>query len=189
MLIIITGPSGVGKTTIIKALLETDPKMRYSVSLTTRERRHNEQDGVDYHFISKEEFKSKIENDELAEWSEVYGKYYGRLRKDLDELSRQFDVLVGIDVQGALKLKKTHPHGIFIFILPKSEIALEQQLRGRRTEDESSLSIRLSSAIKEIGKADNFDYKVVNDIIDEAVKKVQAIMIAEKCRVKKENEK
>ncbi|MDQ1316748.1 MAG: guanylate kinase [Candidatus Poribacteria bacterium] len=187
MLIIITGPSGVGKTTIIKALLETDPKMRYSVSLTTRERRHNEQDGVDYHFISKEEFKSKIENDELAEWSEVYGKYYGRLRKDLDELSRQFDVLVGIDVQGALKLKKTHPYGIFIFILPKSEIALEQQLRGRRTEDESSLSIRLSSAIKEIEKAGNFDYKVVNDIIDEAVKKVQAIMIAEKCRVKIEN--
>jgi len=185
MLIVITGPSGVGKTTIIKALLETDSKLRYSVSITTRERRNNEQDGVDYCFISTEEFKKKISEDEFAEWSEVYGKYYGRLRKDLDELSRQFDVLVGIDVQGALKLRKTHPHGVFIFILPKSEMALEQQLRGRGTEDESSLNIRLNAAIKEIEKADNFDYKVINDTVIEAVKKIQAVMTAEKCRVRK----
>jgi guanylate kinase len=185
MLIIITGPSGVGKTTIIKSLLETDSNLRYSVSLTTRECRYNEHDGVDYHFISTEEFKEKIAKDELAEWSEVYGKYYGRLKKDLDELSREFDVLVGIDVQGALKLKKTHPYSVFIFILPNSETALEQQLRGRGTDDESSINTRLDSAIHEIEKADNFDYKVVNNTVGEAVKTIRAIMIAEKCRVKR----
>ena len=179
MLIIITGPSGVGKTTIIKALMKSDTRLIYSVSLTTRELRHNEQDGVDYRFVSVEEFKEKIAKDELAEWSEVYGKYYGRLRKELDELSRHSDVLVGIDVQGAAKLKKTHPHGVFIFILPKSEVALEQQLKGRGTEDELSIKTRLNAAIHEIEKADSFDYKVVNDTVNESVKKIQAIMIAE----------
>lgn len=183
MLIVITGPSGVGKTTIIKSLLRLNPNFKYSVSLTTRQPRHNEKHGIDYHFISEEEFKDKIAKDEFAEWSEVYGKYYGRLKKDLDDSAS--DVVVGIDVQGALKLKKTHPQGIFIFILPKSEKALEMQLRGRGTENESSLKTRLDSAIHELNKADEFDYKVVNDEVNEAVKKIMCIIVAEKCRVRK----
>lgn len=185
MLIIITGPSGVGKTTIIRSLMKADPKLKYSVSLTTREPRPHEMDGIDYHFVSIEEFKKKIENDEFAEWSEVYGKYYGRLKKDLEEISLENDVLVGIDVQGAEKLKEKYPDGVSIFILPKSESALESQLRGRRTESEESLKLRLNTAIQEIKKADIFDYKVVNDKVFKAVKKIQCIIISEKCKTKK----
>lgn len=184
MLIIITGPSGVGKTTIIRSLIKADPKLKYSVSLTTRDPRPHEIDGVDYHFISVDEFKEKIKNNEFAEWSEVYGKYYGRLKKDLEEISRENDVLVGIDVQGAEKLKSKYPDGVSIFILPRSESALESQLRGRGTESEESLKIRLNTAIQEIKKADIFDYKVVNDKVYEAVRKIQCIIIAEKCKTK-----
>ncbi len=186
MLIIITGPSGVGKTTIIRSLIKADPKLKYSVSLTTREPRPREIDGVDYHFVSESEFKEKIKNDEFAEWSEVYGKYYGRLKKDLEEVSRENDVLVGIDVQGAEKLKAKYPDGVSIFILPKSESALESQLRGRGTESEESLKTRLNMAIQETKKADIFDYKVVNDKVYETVKKIQCIIIAEKCKNKKQ---
>ncbi len=185
MLIVITGPSGVGKTTIIKSLLDLYPDLKYSVSMTTRQPRHNEKNGVDYHFVSEEEFKSRIEKDEFIEWSEVYGKYYGRLKKDLEEISRESDVLVGIDVQGAEKLKEKYPECVSIFILPKSESALESQLRGRRTESEESLKTRLSTAIQEMEKADIFDYKVVNDKVFEAVKKIQCIITAEKCKTKK----
>ena len=184
MLIIITGPSGVGKTTIIRSLIKADPKLRYSVSLTTRKPRPREIDGVDYHFVSIAEFKEKIKNDEFAEWSEVYGQYYGRLKRDLEEISRENDVLVGIDVQGAEKLKAKYPEGVTIFILPKSESALESQLKGRGTESEESIKTRLNTAIHEIKKADIFDYKVVNDKVFEAVKKIQCIIIAEKCKTK-----
>ncbi len=184
MLIVITGPSGVGKTTIIKALMKAEPSLKYSVSITTRKPRHNENQGVDYHFVSVGDFERMIEKNDLAEWSEVYGKYYGRSREELDELSKNYDTLVGIDVQGAMKLQKTYPHGIFIFILPKSEEALEKQLRGRRTDGESSIKTRLNAAIDEIEKADNFNYKVVNDIVEKAVKKIESIIVAEKCRVR-----
>lgn len=185
MLIVITGPSGVGKTTIINSLLKQDPNLKYSVSMTTRQPRHNEKNGVDYHFVSEDEFKARIEKNEFIEWSEVYGKYYGRLKKDLEDTTS--DTLIGIDVQGALKLKRIYPQAVFIFILPKSEKALEMQLRGRRTEDESSLRVRLDNAINEIKRADEFDYKVVNDEVNDTVKKIMCIIIAEKCRTKKLN--
>lgn len=177
MLIVITGPSGVGKTTIINSLLRGDKNLKYSVSLTTRKPRHNEKHGIDYYFINEDKFKEMIENNELVEWSEVYGKYYGRSKKELDELSSNYDVLVGIDVQGALKLKKAYPNGVFIFILPKSKEALEKQLRGRGTDDESSIKIRLDSAMQEMEKSCNFDYKVVNDVVNKAVKEIQSIII------------
>jgi len=180
MLIVITGPSGVGKTTIIKSLLKADSNLRYSVSLTTRPPRTRERDGVDYRFISTEEFLEKVRNDEFAEWSEVYGRYYGRLKKDLEEMARFGDVLVGIDVQGAMKLQHIYPYGVFIFLLPKSETALEAQLRKRRTEDETTIKVRLDAAIQEMEKADSFDYKVVNNLVSETVKEIQSIIAAEK---------
>jgi len=172
MLVVITGPSGVGKTTIIEALLKADPKFRYSTSLTTRQPRHGEVDGVSYHFTSLEDFRKKIQRDEFAEWSEVYGKYYGRLKKDLDDMMRHGDVLVGIDIQGAKKLRDKYPKSIFIFLLPRSEAALEKQLRGRKTDDEASIKTRLDAALREMEQADDFDYTVVNDKINETVKKV-----------------
>lgn len=180
MLIVITGPSGVGKTTIIKSMLKSDPSLKYSVSLTTRQQRFNEVNGIDYHFVSLEEFHEKVKNGEFAEWSEVYGKYYGRLKKDLDDLMQCADVLVGIDIQGAIKLQDKYPQGVFIFLLPRSEDALEMQLRGRSTDDAASIKIRLNAAIQEIEQADKFKYKIVNNKISETVKEVKSILVTEK---------
>jgi len=180
MLVVITGPSGVGKTTIIKALLKADPNLRYSTSLTTRQPRPGEVGGMYYHFTSPEEFRNKIKRDEFAEWSEVYGEYYGRLKKDLEDLMRRGDVLVGIDPQGAMKLRDKYPEGVFIFLLPRSKAALEAQLRGRKTDDEASIETRLDAALREMKQADDFDYTVVNDKISETVKKVQSILTDER---------
>jgi guanylate kinase len=137
-------------------------------------------DGVDYRFISLEEFQAKIENDEFVEWSEVYGEYYGRLKGDLEKQMRSGDVVVGIDPQGAAKLLAKYPEGIFIFLLPRSEAALETQLRGRRTDDEASIKRRLKAALQEMKQADNFEYRVVNDKIDKTVKEVQSILSMER---------
>ena len=180
MLVIITGPSGVGKTTIIEWMLKADPNLKYSVSLTTRQPRPGEVDGIDYRFVSSEEFHEKIEKGEFAEWSEVYGEYYGRLEKDLNDLMHRCDALVGIDVQGAMKLRDKYSEGVFIFLLPKSKAVLAERLRKRRTEDEVSMKTRLDAAFKEMSQADNFDYAVVNDKISETVKKIQSILIAER---------
>ena len=174
MLVVITGPSGVGKTTIIKSLLKADTGLRYSKSLTSRRPRPNEADGDDYRFISVEEFQEKIENGEFVEWSEVYGKYYGRLRSDLEELLSNGDVLVGIDVQGAVKLRNEYPEGVFVFMLPPSKAVLEERLRGRKTDDETSIKTRLDTALQEMEQADDFQYKVINDRIDETVKEIQS---------------
>jgi len=180
MLIVITGPSGVGKTTIIESLLKLDANLTYSVSLTTRQPRPGEVNGVNYFFVSDEEFQKAIANGEFAEWSEVYGKYYGRLKKDLEEQMRCGDVLVGIDVQGASKLRDKYPKGVFIFLLPRSQKALELQLRGRKTDDEASVKTRLEAALREMRQAESFDYKVVNYEIDKTVRKIKSILAAEK---------
>lgn len=182
MLVVITGPSGVGKTTIIKSLLRADPSLTYSTSLTTRRPRPGEVDGIDYYFTSSEEFRKGINEGEFAEWSEVYGEYYGRLEKDLDDLMNRGDVLVGIDVQGAVKLRAKYPEGVFIFLLPRSEAALEAQLKGRRTDDDASVKTRLDAASREIKQADDFDYTVVNDKVSKTVEEIQPILIAERCR-------
>jgi len=180
MLIVITGPSGVGKTTIIRRLLKADAGLKYSVSLTTRKPRYNERDGIDYKFISHEEFQKAIDNGEFVEWSEVYGEYYGRLKRDLEGLMRKNDAVIGIDVQGAKKLQEKYPKEVFIFLLPRSKEALESQLRGRRTEDDAALRRRLDEAIKEIQQAEKFKYNVVNNRINDTVKEVQSILIEER---------
>ena len=180
MLVVITGPSGVGKTTIIKSLLKADPSLKYSTSLTSRQPRPGEADGIDYRFISPEEFQAKIENDEFVEWSEVYGEYYGRLKKDLEEQMHSGDILVGIDPQGAAKLQARYPEGVFIFLLPRSEAALEAQLRGRKTDDEASIKTRLGAALQEMKQADDFEHVVVNDKIHKTVKEVQLILSMER---------
>lgn len=183
MLVVITGPSGVGKTTIIKLLLKEDQRLRYSTSLTTRRQRPDEVNGVDYFFVGEEEFRRAIAGGEFAEWSEVYGKYYGRLEEDLSDLMRSSDALIGIDVQGATKLQEKYPEGVFIFLLPKSKAALETQLRGRNTDDEASVKKRLDAALQEMKQADNFNYKVVNRKINDTVKKVQSILTDERRRI------
>lgn len=183
MLVVITGPSGVGKTTIIKRLLKRDPLLKYSTSLTTRQKRSNEVDGIDYIFVGEAEFRRAIADGKFAEWSEVYGRYYGRLGKDLSDLMRSSDALIGIDVQGATKLQEKYPEGVFVFLLPKSKAALEAQLRGRNTDDEASVKKRLDAALQEMKQADDFDYKVVNRKINDTVKKVQSILTDERRRI------
>ena len=180
MLVVITGPSGVGKTTIIKLLLKADPRLKYSTSMTTRQQRPDEVHGIDYLFVSEEEFQKAIAEGKFAEWSEVYGKYYGRLEEELNKLMSKSDALIGIDVQGAEKLQEKYPEGIFIFLLPKSEAALEAQLRGRKTDDEASIRKRLDAALQEMKQADNFDYKVINHKISETVKEVKSILADER---------
>jgi guanylate kinase len=182
MLVVITGPSGVGKTTIIKRLLKADPNLKYSTSLTTRQQRPGEVDGLDYSFVTHEEFRKGIANEEFAEWSEVYGEYYGRLKEDLDDLMRRGDVLVGIDVQGAMKLRDKYTEGVFIFVLPRSEAALEAQLRGRKTDNENSIRTRLDAAMQEVKLADSFHYAVVNDKIGETVRRIQSILTVQRCQ-------
>ncbi|MBD3184781.1 guanylate kinase [Candidatus Poribacteria bacterium] len=180
MLVVITGPSGVGKTTIIKRFLKRNPEFKYSVSLTTRSPRSREINGIDYYFVSEEDFLKLIERDDFAEWSKVYGRYYGRLKKDLEGTTDSGYVIVGIDVQGAKKLKDRYPKGLFVFLMPKSESALENQLRSRGTDDPEEIKKRLNEALIELKQADDFDYKLINNKINQTVKELESIIKEQK---------
>ena len=180
MLIVITGPSGVGKTTVMKSLLNADRSLKYAPSLTTRKPRPIESNGVDYHFVSEDEFLQLVRNNKFAEWSRVYDNYYGRLRDDLDTMIASGDVVVSIDIQGAMKLKEKYPDGVFIFLLPRSEQALEAQLRGRGTDDENSIRTRLEAAVREMQQADSFNHVVVNNKVQDTVRKIESILASER---------
>jgi guanylate kinase len=183
LLIVISGPSGTGKGTICKALSE-DHDLWISVSATTREPRAGEVDGVNYYFLDKQEFIKKIENDDFFEYAEVYGNYYGTPKwKALEAIYSGKDVLLEIDIQGALKVKQQYPEGVFIFILPPSMEELRKRIINRGTETEESLMRRFKSAYQEINYISKYNYAVVNDTVAEAVDKIKAILTAEKCRV------
>ncbi|MHC1721281.1 MAG: guanylate kinase [Clostridiaceae bacterium] len=183
LLIVISGPSGAGKGTICKALLKRKD-LWLSVSATTREPRNGEVDGVNYCFMSTEEFIDKINKDDFFEYAEVYGSYYGTPKwKALEAIYSGKDVVLEIDIQGALKVKQKYPEGIFIFILPPSMEELRQRIINRGTETEESLMRRFKSAYNEINYISKYNYAVVNDTVEEAVDKIEAILTAEKCRV------
>lgn len=182
-LFIISGPSGAGKGTICKRLIE-ETKVEVSVSMTTRQPREGEIDGKSYYFTTKENFLKEVEADGFLEWAEVYGNYYGTPKSKLDEkLSAGIDVVLEIDIQGALNVKEVYPEGIFIFILPPSMSELRKRITGRGSETEESLRLRLSQTLKEVSYIDKYDYCVVNDDLDEAVARVKAIVFAEHSRV------
>jgi guanylate kinase len=182
-LFIISGPSGAGKGTICKRLVE-ETKVEVSVSMTTRQPRAGEVDGKSYYFTTKENFLKEVEADGFLEWAEVYGNYYGTPKSKLDEkLSAGIDVVLEIDIQGALNVKEVYPEGIFIFILPPSMTELRKRITGRGSETEESLRLRLSQTLKEVSYIDKYDYCVVNDELDEAVARVKAIVFAEHSRV------
>ena len=184
LLIVISGPSGAGKGTICKQLLENNSELKLSVSATTRSPRAGEVDGVNYYFITKEDFEHKIECGDFLEYAQVYDNYYGTPKSNVEEmLEKGKDVILEIDIQGALKVKENFEEGIFIFILPPSMEELKQRIIKRGSETEESLMKRFKSAYKEINFVSKYNYAVVNDEVDLAVEKLEAIICAEKCRV------
>ncbi|MCL1859753.1 MAG: guanylate kinase [Oscillospiraceae bacterium] len=162
-LVVISGPAGSGKGTVIKELFDLN-EYKYSVSATTRLPRPGETDGLDYYFISKEEFLNKISNGEMLEYVEYPGNYYGTLRKPVEEmLKKQYNVILEIEVEGALNIKEKFPEAIMIFITPPTYSELEKRLRNRGTETEESISKRLERAKKEIYCIEQYDYLVINE--------------------------
>ena len=184
LLIVVSGPSGAGKGTICKALLEKHDDLFISVSATTRQPRAGEVDGVNYHFITKEDFIKRVEQKDFLEYAEVYGNYYGTPKSKVEEmLDSGKNVILEIDIQGALKVKENFKEGVFIFILPPSMEELKQRIIKRGSETEESLMTRFKNAYKEINYVSKYNYAVVNDTIELAVEKVESIITAEKCRV------
>lgn len=181
-LFVISGPSGVGKGTIVNRILsETD--VRFSVSMTTRAPREGEVDGQSYFFVTREEFQKVIDEDGFLEHAEVYGNRYGTPRKQTEErLETGIDVLLDIDIQGALNVKRMSPEGVFIFILPPSLDELKNRITNRGTETEESLKLRIGSVMNELEYAREYDYCVINDDLEEAVSTVKAIITAEHAR-------
>lgn len=184
LLIVVSGPSGAGKGTICKALLEKHDDLYISVSATTRQPRAGEVDGVNYHFITKEDFIKRVEQKDFLEYAEVYGNYYGTPKSRVEEMiDSGKNVILEIDIQGALKVKENFKEGVFIFILPPSMEELKQRIIKRGSETPESLMRRFKSAYQEINYISKYNYAVVNDVVDVAVSKIEGIITAEKCRV------
>ncbi|MFD1018117.1 guanylate kinase [Thalassobacillus hwangdonensis] len=183
ILFILSGPSGVGKGTVRKSLFEQSTDLRYSVSMTTRGPREGEVDGVDYFFKSRDEFEKLISEGKMLEHAEYVGNYYGTPRDYVEEtLESGRDVFLEIEVQGALQVKENFPQGVFIFLIPPSLEELKDRIVSRGTETEEKVKNRLRTAKEEIDMMDAYDYVVVNDEIDNAVKKVQSIVVSEHCK-------
>ncbi|MDD7511692.1 MAG: guanylate kinase [Peptostreptococcaceae bacterium] len=182
-LFVISGPSGAGKGTICKKIIdETDVKL--SVSMTTRAPRPGEVDGINYFFTDKEAFMKEIREDGFIEYAEVYGNYYGTPKAEVFEmLDKGIDIILEIDIQGALKVKETMERGVFIFILPPSMHELRKRITGRGSETEEVINMRLSQTLNELSYIDRYDYCVVNGELDEAVNRVKAIITAEHSKV------
>ena len=182
-LFVISGPSGAGKGPICKEILENE-NIRLSVSMTTRAPRDGEIDGVNYFFVSKEEFQKIIEERGFLEYAEVYGNFYGTPKMEvMDMMNAGIDVVLEIDIQGALQIKEAYPEAVFIFILPPSMSELRKRITGRGSETEESLELRLGETLNEIAYIDKYDYCVVNGELQDAVNRVTAIIMAEHSRV------
>jgi guanylate kinase len=185
LLIVLSGPSGAGKDALLARLRETDCPLEYITTLTTRARRAKEKDNLDYHFVSADKFQEMVKNNELLEWANVYGNWYGVPKQPVKTaLERGQDTIVKVDTQGAATIKRLLPQAVFIFLLPPSVVEISEWLTQRRTESPFDLALRIKTAEEEIEKLPMFDYVIVNrqDEIDQAVSQIRAIISAEKCR-------
>lgn len=180
--LIISSPSGAGKTTLTSRLRSAIVELRFSVSHTTRAPRANEQDGREYHFVSRQKFIELVAQGEFLEWAEVHGNLYGTSRQELALAQGQRGIIFDIDHQGARQIKSRQPDAVSIFILPPDMEVLQQRLRGRASEDEATVQRRFSAARAEIAHYGMFDYVLVNDVLEVATTQLVSIFRAEECR-------
>lgn len=181
MIIVISAPSGAGKTTLVELLREDFSHIYRSISCTTRITRKGESHGKDYIFVKEDKFKKMIENNEFAEWAKVHGNLYGTPKAALEaNLANGKDVLLDIDVQGAEKIRELYPNGLFIFIMPPSIEILRERLESRKTENQDSLEIRLNQAVKEMGYHTRYHYTIINEDLKEAELELKSIIVKEK---------
>ncbi|UCF79896.1 MAG: guanylate kinase [Candidatus Eiseniibacteriota bacterium] len=181
---VVSGPSGAGKTSLCQGVVRDCPEVVYSISATTRPPRKGEVDGRDYHFVDTEKFKAMIQAGELLEWAQVHDELYGTPVYSVRPfLSRGQAVIMDLDVQGGLSMKKVFPDGVFVFVVPPSFGVLEKRLRERKTEGEDVLKTRLRNAQEEMRYRKHYDYFVINDDLGKALGEVKSIIEAEKCRM------
>lgn len=184
LLLVVSGPSGAGKGTICKSILEQNDHIKLSVSATTRKPRTGEVHGVNYFFIEKEEFKTMIEQGEFLEYAQIYDNFYGTPKSAIMEtLEKGQDVILEIEMQGARQVKEVYPEGIFVFVLPPSLKELKNRIVGRGTETAEEIEKRFSCAFEEIKQIDDYDYFIVNQDVEKSVKELESIISSEKNKV------
>jgi len=182
MLIVVSGPSGSGKSTILRHVFKDIRRLRFSVSHTTRARRPSEQDGREYHFVAKEEFKRMIARDKFLEWAEVHGRLYGTSKAEVAAKGRGGDVVLDIDVQGARQVRDRRPDAVFVFIMPPRAGELRRRLKERSEDAPEAVRRRLRNAKAEVREVGLFDYVVLNDKLDRAVLELEAVIFSLRCR-------
>ena len=176
-IIAISAPSGTGKTSIVKRIINEIPGLVFSVSATTRKKRENEKNGIDYFFISEIEFEEKIEKNEFVEWEKVYDYYYGTFKSIIeDNINKGKSVIMEVDVKGALSIKKIYPEANLIYVIPPSQDELIRRLKNRKTENDTDLRKRLERAIMELSIKDKFDYFVVNKDLEKAISDTKSLI-------------
>ncbi len=183
-LLVLSGPSGVGKGTVCEALLNKREDIKYSISSTTRKKRPQEKDGENYHFLSIDDFSQKIEEGDFLEYAKVHGNYYGTPKSYVLEKIAEGDIVIlEIDVQGALQVKENYPEAVYMFLLPPDLKELRDRIEKRATEDEETINLRMNNAKDELSFIDKYDYAVINDKVDTTVEKIECIIEAEKLKV------
>ena len=183
LVIVLSGPSGAGKSTVIGGLLKRRDDIRFSVSATTRDPRPGEEDGRDYYFRTREEFLRMIDKNSFLEYAEYVGNYYGTPAGPVDQcLEAGYNVLLDIEVQGAAQVMERRPDAVSVFLCPPSLQELERRLRGRSTDSEEKIKGRLDKAVQEIGRMPTYNYTIINDVAEDAVRELDAIITAERCR-------
>jgi guanylate kinase len=183
IMITVSSPSGTGKTTLCRRLLDDHPSLRYSVSTTTRAPRGAEVDGVDYHFVSDETFRAMIDAGAFVEWAPVHGHLYGTTHAAIEACRREgADLLFDVDYRGSWKIKQAYPETVTVLLLPPSMAELERRIRGRALDSDDQVALRLRNAREEIARFAQFDYIIVNDDVDAAYDRLESVYVAERCR-------